>query len=148
MTRTGDVRRRKPKEFEIAYRTVKGLEPDEWFVAATCRLTPGDKQVALGRIKTLLERRALTQPTSEYNCGSVFRNPPDDHAARLIESCDLKGFMIGGAKVSQKHANFIINHEGRASAADIEALISHVHKTILDKTGIDLIREVHILGEN
>ncbi len=148
MTRTGEMRRRKPKDFEIAYRSVKGLAEDEWFIAATCRLKSGDKAEALARIKTLLAHRAETQPTSEYNCGSVFRNPVGDHAARLIESCGLKGFMMGGAMVSKKHANFIINHEGRARAVDIEALIAHAHQTVLDKTGIDLIREVHILGEH
>ncbi len=148
MTRTGEIKHRKPEEFKIAYRSVEGLAKDEWFIAATCRLTPGDKQVALGRIKQLLAARAQTQPTGEYNCGSVFRNPPNDHAARLIESCGLKGFMIGGAMVSEKHANFIINHEGRARAADIEALIAHAHQTVFDQTGIDLIREVHILGEH
>ena len=148
MTRTGEIRRRKPEEFKVTYRSVQGLASDEWFIAATCRLVPGDKKIALERIKTLLDRRALTQPTGEYNCGSVFRNPPNDYAARLIESCGLKGFMMGGAKVSPKHANFIINHEGRASATDIEALIAHIHHTVLDKKGIDLIREVHILGEH
>lgn len=146
ITRTGEIRRRTPSEFTIAYRSVVGLEPDEWFIAATCRLAFGEKEIALQRIKTLLAQRANTQPTSEYNCGSVFRNPPSDHAARLIESCGLKGFLYGGAKVSEKHANFIINHEGRASAEDIEGLISHVHTEILKQTGVDLIREVHILG--
>ncbi|MDX2345265.1 MAG: UDP-N-acetylmuramate dehydrogenase, partial [Legionella sp.] len=139
MTRAGEIRRRRPEDFKIGYRSVEGLEVDEWFIAATCRLIPGDKKIALDRIKTLLAHRALTQPTSEYNCGSVFRNPTGDHAARLIESCGLKGFMIGGAMVSKKHANFIINHEGRASSANIEALINHTHQTILDKTGIDLV---------
>ena len=146
ITRTGEIRRRTPAEFAIAYRSVVGLEPDEWFIAATCRLVFGEKEIALQRIKTLLAQRTTTQPTSEYNCGSVFRNPPGDHAARLIESCGLKGFLYGGAKVSEKHANFIINHEGRASAQDIEGLILHVHAEILKQTGIDLIREVHILG--
>jgi UDP-N-acetylmuramate dehydrogenase len=148
ITRTGEIRRRTPSEFAIAYRSVVGLESDEWFIAATCRLAFGEKEIAMQRIKTLLTQRANTQPTSEYNCGSVFRNPPGDHAARLIESCGLKGFLSGGAKVSEKHANFIINHEGRASARDIEGLILHVHAEILQKTGIDLIREVHIMGGN
>lgn len=148
MTKSGEVRTRSPKEFEIAYRSVKGLEDNEWFIAATCKLESGQKEASLTKIKTLLERRAQTQPTSDYNCGSVFRNPPGDHAARLIEFCGLKGFMMGGAMVSTKHANFIINHEGKASAKDIETLIGHVHQTVLDKTGINLIREVHILGEH
>jgi UDP-N-acetylmuramate dehydrogenase len=146
MTRDGVIHHRKPSEFNIAYRHVSGLG-EEWFVAATCRLTPGDKAASLDCIKTLLERRAQTQPTSEYNCGSVFRNPPNDYAARLIESCGLKGFAVGGAVVSPKHANFIINHEGRATSNDIEALIQVVHDTCYEKTGIDLIREVHFIGE-
>lgn len=146
MTRTGEIRRRKAEEFNVSYRHVEGLG-DEWFVAATCRMTPGDKDTSLQTIKQLLAHRAATQPTSEYNCGSVFRNPPDNYAARLIENCGLKGMRLGGAGVSEKHANFIINHEGMASANDIEALIQHVQKTVQDQTGTELIREVHIIGD-
>ncbi len=147
ITRDGVIHHRSPESFEIAYRHVVGLSEGEWFVAATFKLVLGDKDVALEKIKTLLERRSSTQPTNEYNCGSVFRNPPGDHAARLIESCGLKGLTLGHAKVSEKHANFIINHEGHASAADIESLIEQVHRTVLEKTGVNLIREVHFLGE-
>ena len=130
MTRNGERRVRKPAEFQVAYRHVAGLE-DEWFVAATCRLVPGEKEKSLQLIKDLLAHRAATQPTNEYNCGSVFRNPPGDFAARLIESCGLKGKRHGGAMVSEKHANFIINHEGKASAQDIESLIHSVKKIVL-----------------
>jgi UDP-N-acetylmuramate dehydrogenase len=80
------------------------------------------------------------------NAGSVFRNPPGDHAARLIESCGLKGFTIGGAQVSVKHANFIIN-TGTASAADIEAMVDHVQAVVKARTGVELIREVRIVGK-
>jgi UDP-N-acetylmuramate dehydrogenase len=146
MTRSGEIHRRKPEEFTISYRHVSGLE-DEWFIAATCRLTPGDKEQSLQAIKELLDRRAATQPTNEYNCGSVFRNPPNNYAAKLIESCGLKGKRIGGAVVSEKHANFIINHEGTASAKDIESLIQFVQKTVHEQTAIELIREVHIIGD-
>lgn len=146
MTRDGEIRRRKADEFDIAYRHVGGLG-DEWFVAATCRFQPGDKENSLELIKELLAHRAATQPTSEYNCGSVFRNPPNNFAARLIESCDLKGMRLGGACVSEKHANFIINHEGTASANDIETLIACVQKTVYEQTGTELIREVHIIGD-
>ena len=146
MTRTGEIRRRLPSEFSISYRHVSGLH-DEWFIAATCRLTPGDKDKSLLLIKELLAHRAATQPTSEYNCGSVFRNPPNLYAAKLIESCGLKGFHFGGAKVSEKHANFIINHEGRASSHDIESLIELVQKKVHTETSIELIREVHIIGD-
>ncbi|KTD33187.1 UDP-N-acetylenolpyruvoylglucosamine reductase [Legionella nautarum] len=146
MTRDGEIRVRKPEEFDIAYRHVSGLE-NEWFIAATCRLARGQKEKSLHLIKELLAHRAETQPTSEYNCGSVFRNPPGNFAARLIESCGLKGKQLGGAVVSTKHANFIINQQGGASASDIESLIELVRDTVHQTTNIDLIREVHIIGE-
>lgn len=146
MTRDGQVRIRKPGEFELAYRHVSGLQPDEWFVTATCHLPSGDKEKSLQLIKELLAHRANTQPTNEYNCGSVFRNPPGNFAARLIESCGLKGRQVGGAMVSEKHANFIIN-QGIASACDIESLIELVRNTVHESTNIELIREVHIIGD-
>ena len=146
MTRNGEIRRRKPSEFTISYRHVLGLG-DEWFIAATCRLTPGEKDKSLQLIKELLAHRAATQPTSEYNCGSVFRNPTNHYAAKLIESCGLKGKRLGGAMVSEKHANFIINHEGTASSGDIESLIQYVQKTVHEQTAIELVREVHIIGD-
>lgn len=148
MTRYGEIRKRTPQEFSIAYRHVEGLEDDEWFIAATFALPSGNKEASLQSIKTLLERRAATQPTSEYNCGSVFRNPEGHYAAQLIELCQLKGFQMGGAMVSTKHANFIINHEAKASAHDIESLIEYVRQTVLTQTNFDLIREVHIIGES
>src|SRR5476649_1409145 len=100
----------------------------------------------MARVKELLVQRVATQPLSQPNAGSVFRNPPGDHAARLIESCGLKGFAIGGAQVSEKHANFIVN-VAAASANDIESLIDHVQAAVLMKAGIELVREVRIVGE-
>lgn len=147
ITRSGEIRRRKPSEFNVSYRHVSGLQ-DEWFVAATCRLSLGDKDKSLQLIKELLDHRTATQPTSEYNCGSVFRNPPNHYAGQLIESCGLKGHRLGGAMVSQKHANFIINDQGMASSADIESLIQLVQKTVFEKTSIELIREIHIIGDS
>lgn len=147
MTRTGEIRHRKPSEFHVSYRHVSGLDNDEWFIAATCRLMPGEKEKSLQLIKELLDHRAATQPTNEYNCGSVFRNPPNNFAAKLIESCGLKGKRIGGAVVSEKHANFIINYQGTASANDIEALIQFVQKTVYEQKAIELIREVHVIGD-
>ena len=146
MTRSGEIRRRKPAEFNISYRHVSGLE-DEWFISATCRLSLGDKDTSLQLIKELLDHRTATQPTSEYNCGSVFRNPPNNYAGQLIESCGLKGKRLGGAMVSEKHANFIINDQGMASAADIESLIQLVQKTVREQTSIELVREIHIIGD-
>lgn len=147
--RHGNITVEKPEQFSIAYRHIAPLDKidDKWFLSGTFRLTPGEKTKSLDMIKELLERRAKTQPTNEPNCGSVFRNPPHDFAARLIEQCGLKGHHIGGAIVSTKHANFIIN-DGTATATDIESLIHFVHNHVLKETGISLIREVHIVGEN
>lgn len=147
ITRSGEIKIRKPEEYEVAYRHVSG-PADEWFISATFKLLAGTKETSLQVIKDLLAHRANTQPTSECNCGSVFRNPPGDFAARLIESCGLKGFSIGGAMVSQKHANFIINHQGSATAADIEALIHLVQTKVREQTTIELMREVHIIGDS
>lgn len=147
VNRLGELRRRSPRDFRVGYRHVAPDEArDEWFVAAWFMLPRGDGRASRARIKELLERRIASQPLQLPNAGSVFRNPPGDHAARLIESCGLKGVRIGGAQVSEKHANFIVN-VGGASAADIEDLINTVHDTVLDKTGVDLIREVRIIGE-
>lgn len=146
MTRSGEIRVRKPEEYEVAYRHVSGPS-DEWFISAVFKLASGTKETSLQIIKDLLAHRANTQPTNEYNCGSVFRNPQGDFAARLIEACGLKGFSHGGAMVSQKHANFIINHQGSATAADIEALIHLVQTKVREQTTIELMREVHIIGD-
>lgn len=146
ITRGGEIRVRKPCEFEIGYRHVVGLG-EEGFLSATVQLVPGNKESSLQKIKELLAHRANTQPINEYNCGSVFRNPPGNFAASLIESCGLKGFCIGGAMVSLKHANFIINHQGSASAADIEALIRFTQEKVREQTSVELAHEVHIIGE-
>lgn len=146
INRLGEIRKRKPEEFEVGYRHVAGLG-EEWFISATFQLPSGEKEKSLQLIKELLTHRANTQPTSEYNCGSVFRNPSGNFAAGLIESCGLKGFQIGGAVVSQKHANFIINQEGSASAADIEALIHLVQTKVKERTTVELMHEVHIIGD-
>jgi len=141
----GEIKKRNPNEFEIAYRSVKGLYK-EWFVAATFKFVPGDGQQSKETIRALLDKRNAAQPVGENSCGSVFRNPENDFAARLIESCDLKGFTIGGAQISNKHANFIIN-TGQASASDIENLIIHVQEKIEKNCGVTLFPEVKIMGE-
>jgi len=145
LDRRGNEYRRRPSEYQVAYRSVQGVA-DEWFVAGYFRLRPGDKEQALAQIRELLAYRAATQPTSEPSCGSVFRNPPGGYAGRLIEACGLKGKRIGGASVSMKHANFIIN-EGNATASDIEALIDWVADQVKSAHGVELVREVHIIGQ-
>jgi UDP-N-acetylmuramate dehydrogenase len=142
----GEHHVRMPSEYAIGYRQISG-PGNEWFVAARFRLTSGDSEASLGRIKELLARRGESQPVSQPSCGSVFRNPEGDFAARLIEASDLKGTCIGGACVSDKHANFIIN-TGNATAAEIEQLIQKVAETVKQKQGIILVPEVHIVGDD
>ncbi len=139
------VRRERPRSaYRIGYRSVRG-PAGEWFLAARLRLRPGAESAARERTRALLARRAATQPLGQRTCGSVFRNPPGDHAARLIERCGLKGRRIGAAVVSERHANFIVN-QGGASAADIEALIELVVETVEREQGVRLEPEVRIVG--
>ena len=167
----GELRRRTPQDFAIGYRHVEmkvrgeGLgvkgenqseftphaspltpHPQEWFVAAWFAFRPGNGEVARQKIKGLLKTRVASQPIGTPNAGSVFRNPAGDHAARLIEACGLKGTTIGGAMVSPKHANFIVN-VGAATAADIEALIARVRQTVKERHGVELVTEVRVIGE-
>jgi UDP-N-acetylmuramate dehydrogenase len=143
--RYGHIHRRMPADYRIGYRTVQGML-EEWFVAAHLRLTASDGQLVRARVRHLLAQRAQTQPIGAASCGSVFRNPPGDYAARLIETAGLKGTCIGAACVSTKHANFIINMGG-ATAADLEALIDSIKDSVFKKHGVTLIPEVQIVGE-
>lgn len=151
--RRGQIRERLPSEYQIAYRRV-ALQPDaaevipstEWFAAAWFRLPAGDGAESQRKIKELLQRRIAAQPLNLPNAGSVFRNPAGAYAAQLIEACGLKGHAVGGAMVSPKHANFIVN-AGNASAQDIETLIERVRDTVVRVHGIELEREVRIIGE-
>ena len=144
--RSGQLHVRKASEYRVSYRSVEGV-PGEWFVAACLSLQPGDAVEGQARIRELLARRGETQPTQQYSCGSVFRNPPGDHAARLIEATGLKGLRQGGAQVSEMHANFIVN-TGEASAADIETLINIVQGRVEQAHDIRLEPEVRIVGEH
>jgi UDP-N-acetylmuramate dehydrogenase len=144
--RYGELHKRSPKEFGIGYRHVESSQPrEEWFVAAWFLLPRGNGEAARKKITELLEKRVASQPLNLPNAGSVFRNPPGDYAARLIESCGLKGHKIGQAQVSEKHANFIVNLGG-AGASDIEDLIELVQARVAARTGIQLQREVRIIG--
>jgi UDP-N-acetylmuramate dehydrogenase len=142
--RSGVINERAPGEYSVGYRSVTG-PGNEWFIEATFRFDP-EVAPSVEAMKDMLERRKKTQPLGLPSCGSVFRNPPGDHAARLIETAGLKGFSIGGAEVSEKHANFIINKDA-ATAADVEALIQHVRQTVLEVHRIELQHEVRIVGE-
>ena len=145
MDHTGHMRTRLPSDFQIGYRSVQG-PAGEWFIAGHFGLVPGNAAEGQALIKSLLAKRGATQPTQWPNAGSVFRNPPGDYSARLIERTGLKGFCIGGACVSELHANFIIN-TGEATAADIESLIEAVRDKVCAAQGITLETEVRIIGD-
>jgi len=142
--RSGERRSRTAEEFEVSYRSVNGA-PQEWFLSATFALKT-DEAVDMGDVKDLLRKRGETQPLGKLSCGSVFRNPPGQFAAQLIEQAGLKGATSGDAIVSDKHANFIINC-GSATAADIESLIELVRDCVAGSSGTTLEPEVRIIGE-
>lgn len=148
--RQGQRHVRTPADFDIGYRHVAPRDikaQSEVFAAAWFRFPEQDKTTARDTIRNLLEKRVASQPLRWPNAGSVFRNPPGDFAARLIESIGLKGLRIGGAEVSTVHANFIVNVEGSATATDIETLITTIQNRVATATGIQLIREVRIVGD-
>jgi UDP-N-acetylmuramate dehydrogenase len=142
--RNGEVHERAPAEYSVGYRSVIG-PTNEWFLEGTFRFDP-DVSPSMESMNAMLERRRTTQPLGLPSCGSVFRNPEGDYSARLIETAGLKGYRIGGAEVSEKHANFIINRD-EATATDIEELIEHVRQTVFDVHGVELVHEVRIVGE-
>ncbi len=143
--RGGALRHRAAAEYRYAYRHVDPPAGGEWYLSATLEFEPMPADAGEA-IRDLLVRRKQSQPIGEWSCGSVFTNPPGDHAARLIESAGLKGLRLGGAQVSEKHANFIVNG-GEATAADLERLIAHVQNAVESKHGIRLVTEVRIVGE-
>ena len=141
----GNVTVRPASDFNVSYRSVTGLN-GAWFLSAQLHLQAGDTAASQQKIKQLLEQRSKTQPTNQPSCGSVFKNPPGDFAARLIEQAGLKGYALGGACVSEKHANFIVN-TGNATAAEIEDLITYVQYKVEEIHGIKLQTEVCMVGE-
>ena len=144
LSRSGNLACRTRSDFRIGYRRV-GIHDNEWFISAILQLQNDPEHKGEQRIREFLERRSATQPVRQHNCGSVFRNPPGDYAARLIDACDLKGARTGNACVSEKHANFIINLGG-ATAGDIEQLIQHIQETVYRKFSVALEPEVRIVG--
>ncbi|MGD9152925.1 MAG: UDP-N-acetylmuramate dehydrogenase [Gammaproteobacteria bacterium] len=145
INRVGEKFVREKKDFDFGYRKVKNLVAnEEWFVAAYFNLEKGNKEISLQIMQDWLAKRKNSQPLDLPNAGSVFKNPKEVYAARLIELCGLKGYRIGGASVSTKHANFIVNDKN-ATATDIEKLIEFVAEKVKQQTGIELVREIRIL---
>ncbi len=145
ITKKGNIKQRMASEFEVGYRRVKTFD-NEWFAAGYFRLENNKSIDGKALIKKLLKKRGESQPTQLPNAGSVFKNPEGDHSARLIEVSGLKGTSVGGASVSELHANFIINN-GNAMAADIENLIYEVQLQVKKQHAITLEPEVRIIGE-
>ena len=146
INRAGELNVRGQTHFIASYRHVDMPVADEWFVAAWLKLPSGNAAESAQKIKTLLAQRLNSQPLNLPSAGSTFRNPAGDYAARLIEASGLKGYIIGGAQVSEKHANFIVNIGG-ANALDIELLIKHMRETVLAKFSVALQQEVKVIGE-
>ena len=144
--RQGATHVRNVSEFIPSYRHVEMPILDEWFLGAWFKLEQGDAELSLLKIKNLLATRLASQPLNLPSAGSTFRNPHGDFAARIIEASGLKGCQIGGAQVSPKHANFIVN-VGECTALDIELLIRHMKDTVLEKQGVALQQEVRVIGE-
>lgn len=144
VNRRGELATRTARDYRIAYREVRGAA-GEWFLTARFRFDP-QRPTSLDGVRQLIRARRARQPLGQPSCGSVFRNPAGDFAGRLIEAAGLKGFRLGGACVSEKHANFIIN-TGNATAADIEALILHIQAKVRERYGVHLEPEVHVVGE-
>ena len=134
----------KKEEIKHSYRHTD-LKEKPWIVLeATFKLEKGNKEESLALVRDRKERRLATQPLDMPSAGSVFRNPENDHAGRLIEAAGLKGKKIGGAMVSEKHANFIVN-TGDATSNDIKNLIKLVHTQVKEKFNVDLVLEQEII---
>jgi UDP-N-acetylmuramate dehydrogenase len=145
LDRRGRLSERGAAEFEVGYRRVT-LPQQEWFAAALFQFDerePGEDS----SIRQLLQQRNASQPIGQPSCGSVFKNPPGKHAAQLIEAAGLKGYCLGTACVSDKHANFIIS-SGATTASDVETLIEYIRAAVTEKFDIQLESEVRIVGEN
>ena len=142
----GEVTVRSKSEFEISYRSMKGLAEREWFAAAIFELTPCDATIAQANIKAIVDHRAATQPASEPCCGCVFKNPEGNYASKMIDELGLKGTQMGGLRISDKHANFMIN-TGGATAKDVEDMIQLVREKVRSAYGVELNTEVKMVGE-
>lgn len=145
LDREGNISWFRKSEIEYRYRHVE-LPENNWVIGAEIRLNPIRGLDLLRRIRELLKTRGVSQPVQTANAGSVFKNPENDFAARLLEEAGMKGVAIGDAEYSTKHANFIINR-GKARAVDIERLITLGRKRVKEQFGIEMEPEVRIVGE-
>lgn len=143
LTEAGKIETFAKEELTFGYRECS-LRGKAWILAAELKFNPGEKEVLKTQMSENMAKRKAAQPLELPNAGSVFRNPPGDSAGRLIEQAGWKGKGIGGAQVSPKHGNFIVN-AGDASAADVLALIQAIQKDIFEKYGVELRTEIHYI---
>lgn len=142
----GEVKTLSLEEMQMGYRTTRPLREGGIVLSASFELREDDKEEILARMRELNARRRDKQPLNMPSAGSTFKRPEGHFAGALIEGCGLKGYAIGGAQVSEKHAGFVVN-TGSATAADIHALIAHIQRVVKQETGVDLEPEVKMMGE-
>ncbi len=135
------------REIAFEYRTTSLRGSGDIVLSARLALQPNSPDVIEAEMRRLLEARQVTQPTAEPNAGSVFRNPPGDHAGRLIEAAGCKGLRIGGAEVSTLHANFIVQ-DGTATTKDVTDLMAEVQRRVREQFGVDLVPEIEWWGRS
>jgi UDP-N-acetylmuramate dehydrogenase len=143
--RPGDgLHRYAGSEIEWGYR-YSSVPTNEIILEATFQLASASKESVAANMERLMSRRKKRQPFGRPSCGSVFKNPPERSVGQLIDECGLKGYAVGGAQVSDVHANFIVNNGG-AKASDVLSIINHAHDCVSERYGIDLVCEVKLLG--
>jgi UDP-N-acetylmuramate dehydrogenase len=142
----GERRRIGAEECAFAYRDSRFKHGEEVVLRATIGLEPGDPDAVRALVDGHQAHRRATQPLADQNAGSVFRNPPGDHAGRLIEAAGLKGHRVGSARVSELHANFIVTDRG-GRAADVRRLGDHVRATVTERFDVDLRYEIEFVGD-
>ena len=143
----GKLHIRTADDYKISYRCVIPKHKNEIFLSADIILIKSSVEKVKDIIKSLMLKRISSQPLEKFSFGSTFKNTKKISAAKLIESCNLKGYKIGGAQVSLKHANFVINANGSASSKEINDLIDHITNKVFNKTGVMLEKEVRNLGD-
>ncbi|MDE3101183.1 MAG: UDP-N-acetylmuramate dehydrogenase [Chloroflexota bacterium] len=146
MDPSGDTWVASKEDLGFAYRTSALQGTPIVVVRARVEAAVGDRETAVRRIKEIANERARKQPLAQPNTGSIFRNPPGDFAGRLVEAAGLKGRRVGGAMVSERHANFIVN-TGDATASDVRELMRLVQREVKERSGIELVPEVELVGE-
>jgi len=146
VTETGELATYGREEMAFGYRHSVLHERQGIVVEAVFELERGEREEIAAAMASYKERRIRTQPLQLAVAGSVFKNPPGDYAARLIQEAGLKGYRVGGAEISVQHANFIVN-TGQAKAEDVLTLMAHIQSTVKTRFGVELVPEVLVVGE-